>query len=220
MGTYLVTLRVSDSRGGSSTQDLSIVVDNHAPIANLVVSAQFTPLPATAPTQAVTIGANVVVDATASTDPDGDPVTVSFSLEQRPAGSAATLTLGSKTARFVPDAVGVYKVKARGLDPSGAAFESNYTFDANNRAPNPVVVASAAAATLDAGGNSLQASVGYDVLLTGSSTDADGDAIVSAWQLAYAAGGQRRRAQQRGRGLHGLHARRARELRHHAHGLR
>ena len=183
MGTYAFTLRVSDNRGGSSTQDLSVVVDNHAPVTNLVVSAQFTAVPATAPTQPVTIGANIVVDATASTDPDGDPVTVSFSLEQRPTGSAAALTLGAKTARFVPDVVGAYTLRARGVDPSGAAFESVYTFDASNRAPNPVVVASASAATLDAGGNSMQASVGYDLLLNGSSTDADGDAIVSAWLL-------------------------------------
>ena len=115
MGTYMFTLRVSDNRGGSSTQDLSIVVDNHAPVASLVVSAQFTAVPATPPTQSVTIGANVVVDATASTDPDGDPLTLSFSLEQRPTGSAAALTLGAKTARFVPDVVGVYKL-VRPLD--------------------------------------------------------------------------------------------------------
>ena len=158
------------------------MVDNHAPAANLVVSAQFTAVPATAPTQPVTIGANVVVDATASTDPDGDPVTVSFSLEQRPRRRAAALTLGAKRRASSPTS---WARTAQGSwgGPLGAAFESVYTFDANNRAPNPVVVASAGAATLDAGGNSMQASVGYDLLLNGSSTDADGDAIASAWQL-------------------------------------
>lgn len=184
MGTYTFTLRVSDNRGGSSTQDLSILVDNHAPAANLVVSAQFTAVPATAPTQSVTVGANVVVDGAASTDPDGDPLILTFTLEQRPTASAAALTLAAKSARFVPDVVGMYKLRARGVDPSGAAFESLYTFDANNRAPDPVVVASVSAATLDAGGNSVQASVGYDVLLSGSSIDADGDAVTTAWALA------------------------------------
>ena len=127
IGTYTFTLRVSDDRGGSSTQDVSIVVANHAPAANLVVSAQFTAMPATAPTQSVTVGANVIVDATASTDPDGDALTLSFALEQRPVGSSAALTLAAKSARFVPDVIGVYMLRARGVDPSGAAFESVYT---------------------------------------------------------------------------------------------
>ena len=183
MGTYVFTLRVNDNRGGSSTQDVTIVVANHAPVASLVVSAQFTAAPAAAPSQAVTVGANIVVDGTASTDPDGDPLTLSFTLEQRPVASAAVLTLAAKSARFVPDAVGIYKLRVRGVDPSGAAFEILYTFDANNRAPDPVVVASANTVVLDAGGNTLQASVGYAVLLTGTSTDPDGDAITSTWAL-------------------------------------
>ena len=183
LGVYRFRLKVSDGRGGEATQDVSVLVDNHAPVSNLAVAVQFSAVPVNAPAQAVSVGASVVVDATASTDPDGDPVSVSFTLEQRPAGSAAALTLAARTARFTPDVTGTYQLKARGVDPSGAAFESVYTFNASNRAPNPVVTASAVNVAGNAGQNTLTASVGYDVQLTGTSTDPDGDTVTHAWQL-------------------------------------
>jgi len=111
LGDYTVALKVTDSKGASSTQQVVLKVNNRAPVSSVVVATQFTAVPATPPTQAVTVGANVLLDASASTDPDGDAVNVGFELIEKPAGSAAALTLAAKTARLSPDLLGLYKAR-------------------------------------------------------------------------------------------------------------
>lgn len=107
-----------------------------------------------------------------------------YDLTARPAASTAQLTLGAKTARLVVDQPGVFTIRARGSDSRGGSFESNYVFDANNRAPNPVLVATASAVVADQGGSIVTTSVGYDVVVdAGSSTDPDGDTLQTSWKL-------------------------------------
>lgn len=185
LGTYSYTLKVTDSKGASASQQVTIIVDNTAPAANIVAAVQFNPMPVQAPSQAVDVGASIVLDASASSDPDGDPVSIVFDLATRPAGSTAALTVAGRVARFSTDMQGAYAVRVQGTDPGGASFVSTYNFTAANRAPTPVVVANAAPVVLDAGSNIVLASVGYDVLLDGSGTvDPDGDPVTRAWTLA------------------------------------
>ncbi len=183
-GTYVVNLLLSDSKGASSEKRITILVNNTGPNAVVVVSTTFTVVPTTKPTQGISIGAAVLLDATNSTDPDGDAVTTSWSLLEKPDGSTAALTLGTKTARFVADLKGTYKVKARAADAGGALVETIYVFDAANRSPDAIVLATVTPTPANGGQNVLPTSVGYVVSLSGaSSSDPDGNSITYAWSL-------------------------------------
>ncbi|MFC0168160.1 PKD domain-containing protein [Pseudoduganella danionis] len=184
-GTYVFNLKVTDSKGASSEQHATLLVDNSAPVSAIVVSVSYTAQPVIKPTQSVSVGAAIVLDASASTDPDGDPVTNSWQILEQPALSKAALVIGGKTARLVVDAVGLYKVRARGTDPKGAYSDTVYVFDASNQAPALVLVGNVTPQALDAGKSSLQASVGYVVSLNGSaSSDPAGKALSYAWTLS------------------------------------
>lgn len=184
VGSYTVSLKVTDGKGASHTQQLNILADNRAPVAALAMTPQFTAVPSEAPLQTLSVGTEVLIDGSASTDPDGDPVTVSYTLEQRPAGSSAALQTQGQRTRLSADTLGRFRVRAVGSDGRGASFETVYTFDAVNRAPNPVIVASLQPVVADLGVQTLSATVGYDLLLDGrTSTDPDGDAVTHAWQL-------------------------------------
>jgi hypothetical protein len=184
LGAYTFQLKATDPKGASSTQQLVVTVDNRAPAAAFVVTPTFTPTPSTSATQAVTVGASILLDGSASTDADGDAVAVAYEITSKPASSAAQLTVTGQTARLIVDQLGVYKIRAKGTDGRGGSFESNYVFEANNQAPNPVLVATASAVTQDNGSAVVTTSVGYDVVVdAGTSTDADGDALQYAWSL-------------------------------------
>lgn len=184
LGAYTFQLKVSDPKGASSTQQLVVTVDNRTPSAAFVVTPTFTAIPSTSATQAVTVGSSILLDGSASTDADGDAVAVTYEITSKPAASTAQLAVTGQNARLVVDQLGTYKVRAKGNDGRGGSFESNYVFEANNRAPNPVLVATASAVALDGGSASVTTSVGYDVVVdAGTSTDADGDNLTYAWVL-------------------------------------
>lgn len=184
LGSYIVRLRIVDSRGASTVEQVTVVVDNVAPSSNVVIHAAFTAVPAQAPTQSVTVGGSVLIDATGATDPDGDPVDVTYEL-LRPSGSAAALSVANRVGRFAPDIVGLFQVRVRGTDGKGGYFETLYSFEADNRVPSAVVVAGVQPATVDGGTDIVTTSVGYVVLLNGgSSSDPDNDTVTRTWTLA------------------------------------
>jgi len=183
LGTYEFRVLVNDARGASAQRVVQILANNSPPTPSVAVSAVFNAIPTTHATQVITIGGAVVVDATASTDPNGDVLTKTFMLSARPPGSAASLTTTANTARFTADVQGVYRITVRGQDPVGAYFESIHVFDAQNHAPSAVVLAQVTPVTSNSGSNTVQATVGYNVSLTGSVTDADNDTVTRAWVL-------------------------------------
>ncbi len=184
LGSYVVKVRGTDSRGASFETDYAFNATNRAPIGNVAVTPTFTATPTVMPPQSVTVGGNVLLDASASTDPDGDTVNVSFELTS-PAGSGATIAVVGKTAHFSPDVLGTYNVRVSGVDGRGASFETRYSFVADNRAPQPVTLASVNPVVADAGTTLVTTSVGYDVQIDSStSSDPDGDAFTRQWVLA------------------------------------
>jgi len=184
LGSYVFSLKVTDPKGASNTQQLTVLVDNRAPTGVVLVTPQFTPVPSVGATQAVTVGSTVLVDGSGSTDPDGDALALTFEWAERPSGSTAALTLSGKQARFVVDLPGRYQLRVHGSDGKQGRFETLHVFDANNQAPTAVMLTNVSAVTLDGGETTLPLSLGYELRLDAStSRDADGDSLSHAWKL-------------------------------------
>ncbi|QYF95378.1 PKD domain-containing protein [Massilia sp. PAMC28688] len=182
-GTYVLALRVTDSKGAFSEKKVTILVhDNVAPVSNVVVTATYAGQTTTAPTQSLHVGSAVVLDAKGSRDADGDAVTTTWTMLEKPAGSAASLAIDGAISRFVADAAGLYKVRAHGVDPKGAYSETVYTFNADNNAPTTVMVASAIPAVASEG-YKLTVPSGYLVSLESSSWGHNGGTVSHAWTL-------------------------------------
>ena len=81
-GTYVATLVVNDGKvySAAATTTVTATVANAAPVANPGI------------TQNVVTGNTVVLDGSASSDANGDPLTYVWMLSSRPAGSTAILT--------------------------------------------------------------------------------------------------------------------------------
>jgi hypothetical protein len=108
-GTYVATLTVTDSDGLTSAPDTVVLASlNAAPTARVGGD------------QAAIVGQTVRLDATASTDMDGDPLIFEWTL-QVPAGSGANLVAPtSATPSFVPDVRGTYTAMLTVRDPYDA----------------------------------------------------------------------------------------------------
>ena len=182
-GTYVVSLRVTDSKGAYVEKTATVLIrDNAAPVTNVAVSVAYTGQLTTKPTQELSIGSSIVLDASTSTDAEGDVVTTSWTLIEKPATSVAALTSENATTRFVADVAGVFKVRARGTDPLGAYSDTVYVFEAKNNAPSTVVLASVNT-------ENISVAAGYTVSINSNwGYDPAGTGLSYAWTLQAPAG--------------------------------
>jgi hypothetical protein len=164
-GTYVATLVVSDGKANSELAAVSILASatNLAPVAKPGVN------------QSVVTGTKVSVDASASSDPNGDSITYRWSLLFKPAGSTATLSSATTaSATFTADVAGTYLV---GLTVNDGKVDS------------PVVVLTVTAAKLNAvpvanaGTNQNVTAATLTTLDGTASTDADLDGLSYTWSL-------------------------------------
>jgi RHS repeat-associated protein len=163
VGTYSVQLVVNDGVQSSAPDVVTILaVLNTDPIADAGQD------------DLVSIGSVVQLDGSASSDPDGDPLSFSWSLVTTPSGSAAMLSdLTALSPKFVADLEGVYTASLTVSD--GIATSVADTVDVTVLTNLPPV----ADAGLDQG-----AVVGDTILLDGSgSSDPDGDPLSYVWSL-------------------------------------
>jgi hypothetical protein len=124
--------------------------------------------------QSSRVGLTVFLDAGASSDPDGDPLSFEWSFVSRPDGSGAVLQgAGTQQPSFMIDLEGQYVLELRACDPSVCS------------APDAVVVSAAGNSVPVANAGAPQTvRTGATVNLDGNgSSDADGDPLSFEWSL-------------------------------------
>jgi hypothetical protein len=155
IGTYTVTVSVSDGKGGTVTRSISITVINRNP-----EISSLTATPAT-----VDSGDNATIQCTAS-DPDGDTLTYSWIY----AGGSISGT-GSTVTWTAPATFGIYTVTAIVRDGNGGTATRSVSITVTNRNPQ-ISSLTATPATVVTGGNST---IGC------TASDPDGDALTYSW---------------------------------------
>ena len=164
-GIYSFSLVVSDGKASSvvSTVTVTAAVLNAAPVANAGVA------------QSVTTGTLITLDASASSDANGDALTYAWILTGKPAGSTASLSSSSAAKpTFTADVAGDYVATLVASDGSLKSVASTVTVSA--AVANVAPVANAGAVQ--------NVTTGTLVTLDGSaSSDANGDALTYAWTL-------------------------------------
>jgi chitinase len=114
----------------------------------------------------------LLLDASATRDPDGDPLTFTWELVSRPPASQSSLRGAGAQVEFVPDHSGEYTVRVTAADPVGPGAPAEKTIDVRNRLP----VATTA--------GSVHAPFGAAFALDASaSSDPDSDVLVPTWTV-------------------------------------
>ena len=99
-GTYVVQLIVHDPITASAPDTVTITTQNRAPVANA------------GPDVSVEVNHIANLDGTASSDPDGNPLTYAWSITSAPTGSTAALVNPtSPTPSLTPDVAGAYTIR-------------------------------------------------------------------------------------------------------------
>ena len=160
-GTYVVKMQVTDECGTSDVAQLSVAISNRTPVADAGAD------------QSVPHGAaQVTLDGTASSDPDGDALQYAWTLVSRPAASAAALSDASAASpTFVADVPGTYLFSLTVNDGEATSTADTVQVVATNDPP----VASAGAAQ--------SVNLPDAVSLAGSATDTNGDAVTYTWGI-------------------------------------
>src|SRR5438105_3833435 len=159
-GVFLVQLTVSDGRAASRPAVVIVRTVNSAPSARAGTD------------RSARIGEHVRLDASRSSDLDGDTVRYSWSFASRPFGSVAAFDdPGAVFPTFVPDLPGAYR--ARLVVSDGQTSSSDTVIISTNNV-SPVADA----------GRDLHVHAGEVVRLDGSrSFDPDGQLLQFAWTL-------------------------------------
>lgn len=154
-GTYVAQLVVNDGQADSDADTVLVSTLNSAPVANA------------GPAQSVHWSSNVLLDGSASSDADGNPLTYAWSMLSRPDGSQASLLdAGTTTPSFRSDRPGVYVVQLIVNDGVADSAPATVAITATNQPPS---------AADDSASTTTGNVVDVDVLANDS--DADGDPL-------------------------------------------
>ncbi len=168
VGEYAVQLVVSDANGGVSTP---------ASVTLTAVDGNVKPIGAIASVGEGKVGETIHLDASTSSDPDGDTLSYGWTFKSVPQGSAAKLS-DEKAVKpaFTPDLAGDYVVELIVKDSHGAASDpvsKTVKVAVGNRAPVAIAKLSVNAVEITKAA----------VVRGEESTDPDGDALHYAWTL-------------------------------------
>ena len=168
-GTYVVSLRVTDSEGRiSNIDEVVLSQDNLVPVSNAGNDMR------------VASGGLVTFDPSGTIDPNGDALELSWSVIEAPQLSEAQVEeTDAGRATFAPDQDGIYIVELAAVDTEGGRSTDQMTIYAGGVSGNTPPVARAGRDsffTLDSG-----------VQLDGSqSSDDDGDVLSYSWSIISA----------------------------------
>jgi hypothetical protein len=159
-GSYVVRLVVDDTAASSLPSTVTINTTNSAPVAHA------------GPDQSIKVHDVVTLDASGSTDVDGDALQFTWQLT-RPAGSTAALSdPATLQPTFSVDKAGTYVATLVARD--GVAVSD----------PDTVMVTTLNSAPIASAGEDGSVSVGSTVVLDATgSVDVDEDAVTYAWSL-------------------------------------
>jgi cytochrome c553 len=164
-GAYVAQLVVNDGTADSTPSTVTIAAS----------SGNSAPTASAGPDQNVATGSVVALDGSGSQDADNDPLTYSWTMTSKPAGSTAGLSNATDVQpSFTADAAGTYVIELVVNDGTvdSAPATVSITASTTNSAP-----------TADAGPDQTVA-VGTAVTLDGThSSDADSDPLTYAWTL-------------------------------------
>jgi hypothetical protein len=158
-GMYLVALVVDNGLESSSPDTTVIRVqasDSDIPIANAGGDVEGDDC------------TNIVLDGSESYDPNGEPLTYAWDLEERPAGSAATVDSfddqGEGVASFHPDVDGEYLVSLSVYDGVGWSVPDHITLTANERDYNSPTAVNPGLGQVYEGGEAICEPSGYSYI--------------------------------------------------------
>ncbi len=159
---YIVQLIVNDGTVDSAPDAVRICLLNSPPIADA------------GPAQSGVVGEMITLDGSGSSDFDGDPLTYTWSLVSKPAGSTAALENPTAVApQFTIDVAGEYVAQ---LIVNDGVVGS---------APDTVEISTVNSPPVADAGVDQTALVGDSVTLDGTgSIDVDGDALAYSWSLS------------------------------------
>ena len=158
-GSYTAQLVVSDGSASSAPDTVTITTVNTAPVANA------------GPDQTVMVGAVAMLNGSASSDADGDVLGYTWTVQSRPAGSAAGLVNASSvTPSIAIDRAGSYVLRLVVHDGAVSSVADTVTISTVNSAP-----------VANAGADQTALVTGTVTLNGGGSSDVDGDTLTFAW---------------------------------------
>lgn len=117
VGQYVITLSVSDGIHNPVTDEVTL---------NITADTGNPPVADAGEDRTVGVNETVTLDASNSSDPDGDELTYQWTISSTPVGSQATITNADQPqAQFIPDRAGNYVFRLRVTDAAGSCVSED-----------------------------------------------------------------------------------------------
>ncbi|MEK6476867.1 PKD domain-containing protein [Catalinimonas sp. 4WD22] len=132
----------------------------------------------------VTVGSAAALDGSGSSDPDGDALSYSWSISQRPDGSNASLSATSAQTTFTPDVVGTYQLQLSVSDGVYDPVTDLVTVEALESLGDPPValILNGDSDVIDETNNEVTVNTAYALDGSGSS-DPDSEDLTYTWEV-------------------------------------